>query len=292
MMNFLFGGQKVEEDASPEVERFHDSLKQVKFSASTANFGADDLQNLSDAGSNVTTGESQRDFSFSKYGFTPSVDRIKKTNKSTEDGDCPPSAPKPISGSKKLDIAPASSMSRPNYEDIIKRVAVVAHRHVEKCEERLRNANENVLDTGLFHSSQMELFREENYLLPKYCYDFTTSPITRLGFQYTIRKLKPYYKAPPTFTEIHEFLKETFDKAQLTAECSIGGLRSFVLFTFGSGVLIVSSCICSLFDLLRAPDGERSRGPRHADVAARAAVLSVARLQGLAGSGHLEHRHV
>lgn len=230
MINFFNFGRTVEEEVSPPVQRFDDRLKpqqqQVKFSASTCDFGADSFSPTSDdSDSNVTTGESQRDFSFSKYGFTPSVDRITKTNKSTtQDSDCLdiPSVPKQISGSKNIDIAPTSSMSRPNYEDIIKRVAVVTHRHVQKCEERLRNASENVLDTGLFHSSQMELFNEERYLLPKFCYDFTTAPITRLGFQYTIRKLKPYYKAAPTFTEIHDFLKETFDKAQLTAECSIG----------------------------------------------------------------------
>jgi len=215
-MNFFnFSGKAAEEEASPEVERFEDRLKHVKFSAST------NVDSPS-TGSNVTTGESQRDFSFSKYGFTPSVDRITKTNKSAEESDSVPEEPKPISGSKNLCIAPNSSMSRPNYEDIIKRVAVVTHRHVQKCEERLKNASGNILDTGLFHFSKMELFNEANYLLPKYCYDFTAAPIARLGFQYTIRKLKPYYKGPPSFTDIHDFLKETFDKAQLTAECSIG----------------------------------------------------------------------
>ena len=79
------------------------------------------------------------------------------------------------------------SISRPNYEDILRRVSVVLHQHVEKCERRLAGATPETMETGLFHSSKMEEFSEENFLSPQYVYHFVRAPITRLGFSYGIR---------------------------------------------------------------------------------------------------------
>eukprot|EP01006_Ploeotia_vitrea_P051393 TRINITY_DN67553_c7_g1_i1.p1 TRINITY_DN67553_c7_g1~~TRINITY_DN67553_c7_g1_i1.p1 ORF type:complete len:304 (-),score=-22.85 TRINITY_DN67553_c7_g1_i1:50-961(-) len=150
-----------------------------------------------------------RDFSFSKDSFTPSIDRIYKTKS------------KPKYGSHDITTAPPSTVARPNYEDILRRVSVVIHQHIMKCEVRYARAQPTDFETGVFYKSKLELFSEENYLLPKYCYDFTSSPIARLGFQYTIRKLKPYYKNSPTVSDVHSFLRDTFIKAQLSPECSI-----------------------------------------------------------------------
>ena len=125
----------------PAGESTDSNLKTVKFSASTGDFGGEVFRESQ--GLDIGSGSSvDRDFSFSKYGFTPSVDRIARTSmKNNNDGEAE-DQPKVLPVNKNAEIAPMSSMSRPNYNDFIKRVSVVVHRHVQKCEERLKNASE------------------------------------------------------------------------------------------------------------------------------------------------------
>lgn len=66
----------------------------------------------------------------------------------------------------------------------------------------------------------MEEFSEESFLSPQYVYHFVRAPITRMGFCYGIRKQINVYKKP-TLNEIHQFLIEIFNKAELTPECSV-----------------------------------------------------------------------
>lgn len=171
-----------------------------------------------------------RNFSFSKEGFTPSAERIQKASIERINSQSSinnlqqlglqavkPNVPLRNNGP----IAPPSTITKPNFVDILRRVSVVIHQHILKCVERLKNSSTDSLETGVFHFSKLELFSEENYMLPKYCYDFTTAPIARMGFQYVIRKLKPHYKHPPTLNEIYAFVSDIFTRAQLTPECSI-----------------------------------------------------------------------
>lgn len=37
-------------------------------------------------------------------------------------------------------LAPPSSISKPNYEDMLRRVSVVIHQHIAKCDDRLTHA--------------------------------------------------------------------------------------------------------------------------------------------------------
>jgi len=123
-------------------------------------------------------------------------------------------------------LAPQGSISRPNCEDILRRVSVVIHSHIEKCEKRLLIATpETSSETafpiaGRFHTSKMNAFSEENFLSPQYVYHFVRQPITRLGFLYGIRKIKRS-KSLPSLSDVHTFLSDLFIKAQLSAECSI-----------------------------------------------------------------------
>lgn len=117
-------------------------------------------------------------------------------------------------------VAPDSSLSRPNGEDNIRRVSVVMHQHIMKCEARLANATAETLETGLFHVSKMKKFSEEQYISPKYVYHFVRAPIIKSGFLYSIRQETS--KPPiPTVAEIHKFLSDLFILAKLSAECSI-----------------------------------------------------------------------
>lgn len=117
-------------------------------------------------------------------------------------------------------LAPASTLSKPNYEDILRRVSVVVFHHIQNCEERLRKADPKSYETGLYHLSQLHAFNEENFISQQYIYNFIRSPISRMGFCYGIKKFRKQYSTP-TLNEVHTFLETLFVKAQLSPECSI-----------------------------------------------------------------------
>lgn len=120
-------------------------------------------------------------------------------------------------------IAPPSSLARPNYEDILRRVSVVIFNHIENCERRLKGAQPEQLETGLYHLSQLRTFSEENFESQRYMYNFIRMPICRVGFCYGIQRQRKIYKTP-TLNEVHTFLETLFVKAQLSPECSIVSL--------------------------------------------------------------------
>lgn len=127
-----------------------------------------------------------------------------------------------VEPSARLDdaVAPPSSLSRPNFEDILRRVAVVIHQHIRKCEDRYLAAKPEELESGLFHASKLEKFSEEHFLTAEYVYHFVRAPVTRLGFCYGIRKANRTF-AVPDLNDVHKFMTELFVRAQLSAECSI-----------------------------------------------------------------------
>lgn len=158
-------------------------------------------------------------------------------------------------------VAPPSTLSRPNYEgkpeiqfacfvikihslcivstDLLRRVSIVIHQHINKCEHRLSVATPETRDTGLFHTSQMELFMEDAFITPKYAYHFVRAPLTRLGFLYGIRKLEPPYKIPE-LSEIYIFLRDLFIQASLSAECSVGMYSSSTFFDLVATPLLMN----------------------------------------------------
>jgi len=115
-------------------------------------------------------------------------------------------------------LAPPSSLSKPNCEDILKRVSVVIHQHIEKCELKL--SKQNIDEKTKIQIQKMEIFSEENFLSPQYVYHFVRQPISRMGFLYGIRQLKRSLKMP-SLKEVHTFISDLFVKAHLSAECSI-----------------------------------------------------------------------
>lgn len=118
-------------------------------------------------------------------------------------------------------IAPPSSLSRPNYEDILRRVSVVLHKHIRVNEARKsKNSNKEATDIELLRKKQTEIFSEDNFVTPKYVYHFVRTPLSRMGFCYGIRQLDTSY-AVPSLNEVYLFLRTLFGEAQLSAECSI-----------------------------------------------------------------------
>ena len=143
---------------------------------------------------------------FKTDNFTPKISRVSYKNPEER----PTEALAPQQG----------SLSKPNYEDILRRVSVVIHQHIQKCEERLNKMTPETSETGMFHLSKMLAFSEDNFVSPQYVYHFVRAPISRLGFLYGIRKLQKQYIVP-SLNEVHTFLIDLFVKAQLSAECSI-----------------------------------------------------------------------
>ena len=93
--------------------------------------------------------------------------------------------------------------------------------HIQKCEARLAQASPDQYESGLFWSSQMEKFDEKRFVSPKYAFHFVRAPVIRVGFLYAIRKMD-VLSNKPSLSEVHEFLRTLFVRAQLSAECSIG----------------------------------------------------------------------
>lgn len=117
-------------------------------------------------------------------------------------------------------LAPPSTIARPNYDDILRRVSVIIHQHIRKCEALVSRLAPENSETGLFHRSKMNIFSEDNYISPQYVYHFVRAPVLRFGFCYGIRKLQRSNENPSP-DEVYTFLRTLFVKAQLSPECSI-----------------------------------------------------------------------
>ncbi len=108
---------------------------------------------------------------------------------------------------EKTSIAPDSTLTKPNYEDILRRVSIVINQHIATCEERVVKlpVDENN-DAGLFRRSQIEKFSEDNFLSPQYAYHFFHFPIfAHGGLLFDIRKV-PRKHEKPSLMSVHEFL--------------------------------------------------------------------------------------
>jgi hypothetical protein len=146
-------------------------------------------------------------FNTSKEAFTPSINRVKYKNLKERENSC---------------LAPPSTLTRPNYEDILRRVSVVVHQHITKCEVWMSRLTPENREKGLFHESKMKKFEESNFSAKQFVYRFVRAPpVSRMGFTYSFSEhVKEYIT--PNIHEVHTFLENLFVRAQLSAECSIG----------------------------------------------------------------------
>jgi hypothetical protein len=148
------------------------------------------------------------DFEISCDSFTPKLETVETVQY------------KDPSHRSKEAIAPPSSLVRPNYEDLLRRVSVVIHQHIRKCEAKLASSNSENTDKGPFNVNRLKDFTEEKFVSPQYIYHFVRMPLVRTGFCYSLHKVQQECN-PPAPNEIYLFLRTLFLKAQLSAECSI-----------------------------------------------------------------------
>lgn len=114
------------------------------------------------------------------------------------------------------------TLSRPNFRDALRRVAMIVHQHVVKIEHRVEDQG-GLLNKGLFTAEMREAFSEERFVTPRYKCTMVRVPMSRPGMVYGLRKIKVRYEIP-TESEIYEFAHRLFQKVQLSSECSIVGL--------------------------------------------------------------------
>mmetsp|Transcript_27543 Transcript_27543/g.40641 ORF Transcript_27543/g.40641 Transcript_27543/m.40641 type:complete len:673 (-) Transcript_27543:141-2159(-) len=138
----------------------------------------------------------------------------------------------PRVNAKKIDYKPArersseamstkmGTLSRPNFRDALRRVAMIIHQHITKIERR----NEEVPFTnhpkGLFSKTMMENFSEDNFVSPRYKCTMVRIPMARTGVVCSMKKIKTQYEIPME-DEIYEFAHKLFKTVQLSSECSI-----------------------------------------------------------------------
>jgi Cyclin len=127
--------------------------------------------------------------------------------------------------------SPLGTLSRPNFRDALRRVAMIIHQHIVKIERRFEHQETiaghhlqgRVPDDGLFSTSMKDAFSEDRYSIPRYKCTMVRVPMARAGMVYGLKQIRECY-AIPSEGEIYEFAHQLFKAVQLSSECSIVGL--------------------------------------------------------------------
>ena len=110
------------------------------------------------------------------------------------------------------------TLSRPNFRDALRRVAMIILQHIVKIELRFANSTYNSND--LFSPIMKDMFSDDNYVTPRYKCTMVRVPMARPGTVYGMRKI-PLDFSIPTEEEIYDFGEQLFKSVQLSSECSI-----------------------------------------------------------------------
>lgn len=129
--------------------------------------------------------------------------------------------------------SPLGTLSRPNFRDALRRVAMIIHQHIVKIELRFESKKSDhrvsssgslgavaVADDGLFSESMKEAFSEDRYITPRYKCTMVRVPMARSGMVCGLKHIRENY-AIPSEAEIYEFAHRLFKTVQLSSECSI-----------------------------------------------------------------------
>lgn len=109
------------------------------------------------------------------------------------------------------------TISRPNFRDALRRVAMIIQQHIQKIESRFENG---VDQSGLFDTSMRELFTESNYITKRFKCTPIYIPMAKPGIILPMKEIK-HKPILPTCDEIYHFAHQLFKQVQLSSECSI-----------------------------------------------------------------------
>lgn len=121
--------------------------------------------------------------------------------------------------------SPLGTLSRPNFRDALRRVAMIIHQHIVKIERRFESKPGYRVreDDGLFSESMKDAFSEDKYIMPRYKCTMVRVPMARSGMVCGLKQIRMKYEIPSE-GEIYEFAHRLFKSVQLSSECSIVGL--------------------------------------------------------------------
>jgi len=112
------------------------------------------------------------------------------------------------------------TIQRPNFQDALRRVAIIIQQHIVKIERRFAVGVPGLDNAGLFTPAMREAFAEDNFVTPRYKCNMVNIPMARPGVIYGMRKIRTKYNIP-TASDIYEFAHQLFNSVQLSSECSI-----------------------------------------------------------------------
>jgi Cyclin len=125
--------------------------------------------------------------------------------------------------------SPLGTLSRPDFRDALRRVAMIIHQHIVKIERRFEHQKTSTAyshrrkDDGLFSRSMKDEFSEDRFLIPRYKCTMVRVPMAHAGMVYGLKQIREVHEIPSE-TEIYEFAHQLFKAVQLSSECSIVGL--------------------------------------------------------------------
>jgi hypothetical protein len=115
------------------------------------------------------------------------------------------------------------TLSRPNFRDALRRVAMIIRQHIVKIERRFESQLKSPRRGGrdaLFMQSMKEAFSEDNFATPTYRCTMVRVPMALGGMVGGLKKVRKHYEIPSE-GEIYEFAHRLFNSVQLSSECSI-----------------------------------------------------------------------
>jgi hypothetical protein len=110
------------------------------------------------------------------------------------------------------------TIQKPNFNDALKRVAMIIQQHIVKIERRFESGNTDHLK--LFDPTMRDAFSEVNFVTPRYKCTMVKLPMARAGIVCGMRKIR-IDGGIPSADDIYEFGHRLFKQVQLSSECSI-----------------------------------------------------------------------
>ena len=199
-----------------------------------SNLRSSKSQDSSDTNSKNSRGSKKVHISEEKSGKSTSKRKSKKTVEMFRPSS---DAYTPRMGKKEIKYKPAEkrtpvhkmasglgTLSRPNFRDALRRVAMIIQQHIVKIERRfeskLPSNSRGSRSDKLFMPSMKEAFSEDRFITPTYKCSMVRVPMARAGMVYGLKKVKHTYEIP-TEREIYDFAHRLFKTVQLSSECSI-----------------------------------------------------------------------